>query len=89
MAELFINDKKIPNIEVTNVIEEDRSVKLEIPENYSNKLKGDEVMYAGYTISRRFSIDYKYHMFIITISKEYGDRSWLYLMTEFLEKIIK
>lgn len=76
-------------IEVTNVIEEDRSVKLEIPENYSNKLKGDEVMYAGYTISRRFSIDYKYHMFIITISKEYGDRSWLYLMTEFLEKIIK
>ena len=46
-------------------------------------------MYAGYTISRRFSIDYKYHMFIITISKEYGDRSWLYLITEFLEKIIK
>ena len=76
-------------IEVKDINEEERSVVLEIPEKYSKTLKGDEVMLAGYTTSRRFSIDYKYHMFIITIAKEPSDRSWLYLMAEFLEKIIK
>lgn len=76
-------------INVVKLKEEERYVNFEIPEEFSNTLKGDEVMMAGYAVSKRFMINYKYHMFIIEISKEKDDRSWLYLLTQFLENIIK
>ena len=76
-------------IGVVKVNEQPRFVQVCIPQEYSKQLKGDEVMFAGYSLSRRFSIDYYDHMFVIIISKDEGDQSWIYLMTEFFEKIIK
>ena len=58
-----------------------------IPKNISEKIKGEEILMAGYTTSDNFSFEYRNNQFIIKYKKEESSKDWLYMMTKFFEKI--
>jgi len=74
---------------VKHIKEENDYVELIIPKEYSSKLKGDVVLMAGYSISDKFRFEYKDNQFIIILSKKPKDKTWIYTMTQFIEKILQ
>ena len=87
----YIEEKYLESLlrmmNVTKFKETDEYVEMVIPKEYSLKLKGDVVIMAGYKTSDSFRFEYKEHQYIIRLGKPKGDKSWIYLMTTFIEKI--
>lgn len=74
-------------LNIKDIKEEENEVIMVIPEEFSKKLRGDVVMMSGYKISSKFKFIYKKNEFIVYLQKEKNDRSWIYLLTKFIEKI--
>lgn len=75
-------------MDIKKIKDAETYVEFTIPREYSSKLKGDEVLMAAYSISDAFNFGYKNYEFEITLNKRTKDKSWLYIMNKFLEKII-
>ena len=75
-------------MDVKKIKDEETYVEFTIPREYSSKLKGDVVLMAAYKISDAFNFNYRNYEFEIILNKKSKDKAWLYIMTQFLEKII-
>ncbi len=73
------------NIERIN--EAPNLVTIILPRDLSNNLNGEKVLMIGYKLSDRFSFEYKMGQFVVKITKDTNDFSWLYLLTVYFEKI--
>lgn len=76
-------------LKVDSIKEEQVFVTLVIPEDYSKLISGDKLVMNGYKISNRFRFEYKERQIIIIINKtSENDRTWIFLLTKLLEKVI-
>lgn len=72
---------------IEKVYEAPNLVTITMPRNISNNYRGEDVLMTGYRISDRFSFEYRANQYIIKLTKDNLDRSWLYLATEYFEKL--
>lgn len=62
-------------------------VTIIMPKNVSSKYRGEDILMTGYRINDRFSFEYRSNQYIIKLTKDNMDYSWLYLATEYFEKL--
>ena len=72
---------------ITTVRQNDRVVEVEIPENYSNLVKGDKLFLEAYNISPNFSFKYVNKRILITFNLKKNDKHFLYYLVPLLELI--
>lgn len=72
-----------------NKVNETASVAIIIlPEEFLSKIKIEDLFMKAYHISNRFSFEYKRKILIMKIDKINNNESWIYLLSELLEKLI-
>ena len=76
-------------INVEKVIENDYLSRVVIPYDISNKLNPEKILMTGYKLSDRIIIEYLNKQFNICVKKTKQDRSWIYLLNEYFEKILQ
>lgn len=72
---------------VMNVDEKDMLSTITIPYEISNSINPEKILMIGYKLSDRIIIEYKNKQFNISVKKSKSDRSWIYILTEYLEKL--
>ena len=77
------------NIKVVN--ESETKVSMFIPEEESNRIKGDKLVMAGYTISDRFLFEYRSRQMVVVINKlpNKNDKTWIKLAVKMFEKVLE
>ena len=77
------------NIKVVN--ESETKVSMFIPEDESNRIKGDKLVMAGYTISDRFLFEYRSRQMVVVINKlpNKNDKTWIKLAVKMFEKVLE
>lgn len=89
---LYIDERYLQSLlrkfDVKNVLETNNQVTIIIPESISSKIKGDQLMEAGYTTSDRIDFEYnRQHQIVIKIRKSLKDKTWINVLITLLEKI--
>lgn len=73
---------------VKSVLEASNQVTIIIPEEVSNKIKGDQLMEAGYKTSDRIDFEYnRMHQIVIKLRKTVKDKTWISILSTVLEKV--
>ena len=80
-------ESQLRKINVEKVIETDNLGKVVIPYNISNAMNPEKILMTGYKLSDRIIIEYSNKQFIIGVKKSKSDRSWIYLLNEYFEKL--
>jgi len=88
---LYIEEKYLESLlkkfNITHILEAKYLTTIIIPEKTSLNIKGDELFITAYQISSDFAFEYRHHQIIIKISKKPNDKSWIYKLSELLEKL--
>jgi len=60
-------EKIAKRLGIKKVKQTDRLVEIELPENISQEIKGDKLLYESYSISQNFNLSYKHNCIQITL----------------------
>ena len=60
-------EKIAKKLGIKRVKQTDRLIEIELPENISQEIKGDKLLYESYSISQNFNLAYKHNCIIITL----------------------
>ena len=82
-------ESQLRKIGVQKVQDGENFANIMFPVDLSSKLNPEDVFMNGYRLSDRIIIEFKEKHFIIKIKKTKLDRSWLYIMNQYLENINK
>ncbi len=82
-------EKLAKSLEITNVHQSERSIEIEIPEKYSNLIKGDKLFLESYNINPNFKFKYVNKRIVITLNLRTNDKHFLYSIVPLLEIILK
>ena len=80
-------EKIAENLNITRVIQNDRLIEVELPEELSNNIKADKLFMEAYSINPRFKFRYFNKKIIISIPSKGLDKHFLYYLVPLLEKI--
>lgn len=83
--EWFTNLCKLLNI--NKIIQTDRYVEITLPEELSNSIKGDKLLFEVMSISNKFNIKYLHKNIIITLFYRNLDRHYIYYLVKLLVAI--
>lgn len=83
--EWFTNLCKILNI--NKIIQTDRYVEITLPEELSNSIKGDKLLFEVMSISNKFNIKYLHKNIIITLFYKNLDSHYIYYLVKLLVAI--
>lgn len=89
---IYIDERYLQSLlrkfNVQNILETNNQTTVIIPESVSSKIKGDQLMEAGYTTSDRIDFEYnRQHQIVIKVRKNIKDKSWINILICLLEKI--
>jgi transcription-repair coupling factor (superfamily II helicase) len=74
-------------LEIKNVIQNDRLIEIEIPENISREIKGDKLLLDASSISRNISLKYHNEKIIITLNLFGLEDNYVVYLVKLLERI--
>ena len=80
-------ESQLRRIGVEKVIDSDTLSTVTLPVDVSNKLNPERILMTGYKLSDRIIIEYIDKHYNIKVKKAKMDRSWIYIMNQYLEKI--
>ena len=60
-------EKIASKLNIKTVRQTDRLVEMELPEELTETIKGDKLMYSAFSISKNFNLAYKHKRIIITL----------------------
>ena len=80
-------EKIAESLNITRVIQNDRLIEVELPQDLSNNIKADKLFMEAYSINTRFKFRYFNKKIIISIPSKGLDKHFLYYLVPLLEKI--
>lgn len=81
-------EKLAKKLNIKYVKQTDRMIELEIPEEYSSKIKGEKLFLESYNINPNFSFKYLNKKIIISLLIKPNEKHFLYSLVPLLELII-
>lgn len=82
-------EKLAKRLNILHVKQTERMIEVEIPEEYSSKVKGDKLFFEAYNINPNFSFKYVNKKIIITLLIKRGEKHFLYSLVPLLELIVR
>jgi len=80
-------EKIAASLGITRVLQNDRLIEIELPENISNNIKADKLFMEAYSLSNKFKFRYFNKKIIITIPARGLEKHFLYYIVPLLDKI--
>lgn len=82
-------EKLAKKLNILHVKQTERMVEVEIPEEYSSKVKGDKLFFEAYNINPNFSFKYLNKKIVINLLIKRGEKHFLYSLVSLLELIVR
>ena len=80
-------EKLAKSLDIQNVVDEEKSVSIELPEKVSSRLKGDELFLEVYHINDNFKLNYKNNCIYVILEKKNLKKHYLMYLIAVLIKI--
>ena len=80
-------EKIAKGLRITRVIQNDRLIEVELPEDISNKIQADKLFMEAYSINNRFKFRYFNKKIIISIPSKGLEKHFLYYLVPLIEKV--
>ena len=80
-------EKLAKSLNIDNVIDNDKTVDIVLPEELNDKIKGDELFLEAYHISKNFKLDYRHKQIHIILDKKDLKKHYLMYLIGILIKI--
>ena len=72
---------------ITDVVQTDRYVEIEFPEEITNNIKGDKLMLEAFSLSKYFNIKYKNRKIVVTLLIKNLEKHFIYYLVKLLDSI--
>lgn len=82
-------EKLAQKLDISHVKQTERMIEVEIPEEYSSKVKGDKLFFEAYNINPSFSFKYLNKKIMITLLLKRGEKHFLFSLVPLLELIVR
>ncbi|MEG1288394.1 MAG: transcription-repair coupling factor [Bacilli bacterium] len=73
---------------ITNVVQNERYIEIELPVNISREIKGDKLLFEAFSISKYFNIKYRNNKIIITLYYKELDKHFIFYIVKLLDSIL-
>ena len=80
-------EKLAKSLNIINVIDNDKSVSIILPEDISSKIKGDELFIESYNLNRNFRLNYVHNEIHIILDKNKLEKHYLMYLIGILIKV--
>ena len=81
-------EKLAQKFNITKVIQTNRFIEIELPENISQEIKGDKLLMESLALTRNFNIKYKNNKIIITLYYNNLEKHFIFYIVNLLEKVL-
>ena len=80
-------EKLAKSLEICNVVDTEKFVDIALPQNISNKIKGDDLFIESYNVNHNFKLNYKNNEIHIILEKYKLDKHYLMYLIAILIKV--
>ena len=80
-------EKIAKSLNVENVIDNDKLVDIALPQEVSNKIKGDDLFIESYNLNHNFRLNYLHNQIHVILDKNKLDKHYLMYLIGILIKI--
>jgi len=81
-------EKLANKLAITQVVQTERSIQIFLPEELSNKIKGDKLFLEVYNINPKFQLKYEFHKIVISLNLLNLKKHFIYDCVRLLQVII-